>query len=80
MITKTPLVAYRGLIHEAALRMQVGGRHVAKAQLTHLLEESERDNVELLVIPFSVGGFPMAGDSVLYAAADSPHLDTVQVD
>ena len=80
VITKTPPVTYRGLIHEAALRMQVGGHHVAKAQLTHLLEESERDNVELLVIPFSVGGFPMAGDSVLYAAADSPHLDTVQVD
>ncbi|WP_406174098.1 helix-turn-helix domain-containing protein [Streptomyces sp. NBC_00996] len=80
VITKTPPVTYRGLIHEAALRMQVGGRRVAKAQLTHLLEESERDNVELLVIPFSVGGFAMAGDSVLYAAAGSPHLDTVQVD
>lgn len=80
VITKNPPVEYRGIIHEAALRMQVGGRRVAKAQLNRLLEESERDNVTLLVIPFSVGGFPMAGDSVLYAAADSPHLDTVQVD
>lgn len=42
--------------------------------------ESERDNVELLVVPFSVRGFPTAGDFVLYAAASSPHLDTVQVD
>ncbi|UIX31503.1 helix-turn-helix domain-containing protein [Streptomyces sp. GQFP] len=80
VITKNPPVEYRGIIHEAALRMQVGGRLVAKAQLNRLLEESERDNITLLVIPFSAGGFPMAGDSVLYAAADSPHLDTVQVD
>jgi len=80
VITKSPAVKYRGLIHEAALRMQVGGPHVAKAQLGRLLEESERDNVTLLVIPFSIGGFPMAGDSVLYASAGSPHLDTVQVD
>ncbi|MEV6511683.1 Scr1 family TA system antitoxin-like transcriptional regulator [Streptomyces sp. NPDC051642] len=49
-------------------------------QLNHLLSESERDNVTLLVIPFSAGDFPMAGDSVLYVAAGSPHLDTVQVD
>ncbi|MER5304789.1 helix-turn-helix transcriptional regulator [Streptomyces lasiicapitis] len=76
VITKTPAVRYRGLIHEAALRMQVGRQHVAKTQLDRLLEESERDNVTLLVIPFNVGGFPMAGDSVLYAAADSPRIST----
>ncbi|AXE80347.1 helix-turn-helix domain-containing protein [Streptomyces atratus] len=80
VLTNTPVIPYKGLIHESALRMQVGGRHVAKAQLKHLLKESERDNVTLLVIPFSIGGFPMAGDSVLYAAAHSHHLDTVQVD
>ncbi|MFG2782679.1 helix-turn-helix domain-containing protein [Streptomyces prunicolor] len=80
VITKEPSVPYQGVIHETALRMQVGGRQVARTQLNHLLSESERDNVTLLVIPFSAGGFPMAGDSVLYVAADSPHLDTVQVD
>ncbi|MGS2590588.1 helix-turn-helix domain-containing protein [Streptomyces hebeiensis] len=73
-------VPYKGLIHESALRMQVGGRKVAKTQLHQLLEESERPNVTLLVIPFASGGFPMAGDSVMYAAGASHHLDTVQVD
>ncbi|MGN9818716.1 helix-turn-helix domain-containing protein [Streptomyces sp. SD11] len=80
VITKEPAVPYTGLIHEAALHMQVGGHLVAQAQLQHLLKESERDNVTLQVIPFSAGGFPMAGDSVLYASAESIHLDTVQVD
>jgi transcriptional regulator with XRE-family HTH domain len=80
VITKEPPVQYTGLIHEAALRMQVGGRGVARAQLEFLLKESDRENVTLRVIPFSVGGFPMAGDSVLYVTAETPHLDTVQVD
>ncbi|MGP2442938.1 helix-turn-helix domain-containing protein [Streptomyces sp. JW3] len=80
VITREPPMPYVGLIHETALRMQTGGRHVTRAQLEHLLSESERENVSLLVIPFSAGGFPMAGDSVLYATASSPHLDTVQVD
>jgi transcriptional regulator with XRE-family HTH domain len=80
VITRERPATYGGLIHEAALRMQVGGRQPARAQLEHLLKESERDNVTLRVIPFSSGGFPMAGDSILYASADSPHLDTVQVD
>lgn len=80
VLTNEPAMPYTGLIHESALRMLVGGPRVAKAQLIRLLAESERDNVTLLVIPFSIGGFPMAGDSVLYAAAHSPHLDTVQVD
>ncbi|GAA2336693.1 helix-turn-helix transcriptional regulator [Streptomyces kunmingensis] len=80
VLTKTPPVRYQGLVHEAALRIHVGGRDVARAQLARLLEESERENVTLLVIPFSAGEFPMAGDSVLYAAAESPLVDTVQVD
>ncbi|KUL49807.1 MULTISPECIES: Scr1 family TA system antitoxin-like transcriptional regulator [Streptomyces] len=68
------------LVHEAALRMQFGGAKVARGQLGHLLEASERDNVAVRVIPFSAGGFPGAGASVLYAAGPVPQLDTVQLD
>ncbi|MFE4794055.1 helix-turn-helix domain-containing protein [Streptomyces sp. NPDC056708] len=73
-------VPYVGLVHEAALRLRTGGRKVAKAQLGHLLEESERPNVRLLVIPFAAEGFPMAGDTLMYVFAGSHHLDTVEVD
>ncbi|GAA1913040.1 helix-turn-helix transcriptional regulator [Streptomyces sodiiphilus] len=73
-------VPYLGVIHEAALRMQPGGRKVAHAQLDHLLESSERPNVTFRVIPFAAGGFPLIGDSVMYAEAGSPHLDTVHMD
>ena len=73
----TPFVA---IVHEAALRMQFGGRQVAKAQLQHLLKRSEQDNVTLLVIPFEAGAFPGAGQTVLYAEGPVQQLDTVQID
>lgn len=73
----TPYVA---VIHEAALRMQFGGRDVARAQLEYLLEVSEKDNITVLVLPFSHGAFPGAGQTVVYAEGPVPQLDTVQVD
>ncbi|MEU5141798.1 helix-turn-helix transcriptional regulator [Streptomyces sp. NPDC021139] len=72
-----PFVA---IVHEAALRMQFGGRGVARAQLEHVLEKSEQDNVTILVIPFAAGAFPGAGQTVLYAEGPVAQLDTVQVD
>ncbi|MER5767789.1 Scr1 family TA system antitoxin-like transcriptional regulator [Streptomyces sp. NPDC001985] len=68
------------LIHEAALRMEYGGPEIARSQLDYLLQESERDNVTVRVIPFSVGGFPNAGSSTLYVYGSVPQLDTVQMD
>ncbi|QTT75841.1 helix-turn-helix domain-containing protein [Streptomyces mobaraensis NBRC 13819 = DSM 40847] len=80
VVTGDHAIPYVGTIHEAALRMQLGGRDTARSQLTHLLEASERDNVTLLVIPFAAGGFPMAGNSVLYAEYTHTCLDTVHMD
>lgn len=72
--------ALDAIIHEAALRMEFGGPSVAKRQLEHLLRMSERDAITVRVIPFKAGGFPGAGQSVIYAAATVPRLDTVQLD
>lgn len=68
------------ILHEAALRMEFGGPAVARRQLEHLLRMSERENVSLRVIPFKAGGFPGAGQSVVYAEAAVPRLDTVELD
>ncbi|MGA5131743.1 helix-turn-helix domain-containing protein [Streptomyces olivoreticuli] len=72
--------AYEAIVHESALRMQFGGRSVARAQLERLLEASERQHVSLKVIPFAAGSFPGAGQTILYACASVPQLDTVQLD
>ncbi|GAA3800102.1 helix-turn-helix transcriptional regulator [Streptomyces phyllanthi] len=72
--------AIDAIIHEAALRMEFGGPATARRQLGHLLRVSERDTVTVRVIPFKAGGFPGAGQSVIYAEAAVPRLDTVELD
>jgi transcriptional regulator with XRE-family HTH domain len=46
------------VVDEAALRREVGGRTVMRAQLGRLLEMSERPNITLQVIPFDKGAYP----------------------
>ncbi|MGN5633459.1 DUF5753 domain-containing protein [Streptomyces sp. AC154] len=52
---------YVGYVHEAALRMQFVGRQVTQGQLRHLCEQSEREHIDIRVIPVSHGAFPGAG-------------------
>ncbi|MEU7135433.1 helix-turn-helix transcriptional regulator [Streptomyces sp. NPDC046261] len=74
-------VPYTAVVHEAALRMQFGGASTVRAQLRHLLEVSEMDNVTVRVIPFAGGGtFPGTGQSFDYVLGPVPQLDTVQRD
>lgn len=68
------------IVHEAALRMEFGGSKVARRQLEYMLHVSERDSVTVRVVPFKAGGFPGAGQSVIYAEADVPQLDVVELD
>jgi transcriptional regulator with XRE-family HTH domain len=71
---------YTAIVHEAALRMQFGGREVARAQLEHLAEASEQANISLRVIPFNGTSFPTTGHAVDYFHGPVPTLDTVEVD
>ena len=72
-----PLTA---VVHEAALRMGFGGTTVARAQLAHLIEMSERENITVVVIPFGAGTFPSSGQPIVYCCGPVPQLDTVQLD
>ncbi|ARZ70289.1 DNA-binding protein [Streptomyces albireticuli] len=71
---------YVGFIHEAALRMQFGGRKVTRDQLNYLLAVSDRPDLVLRVLPVERGAFPGSGSAVLYAEGAVPQLDTVQLD
>lgn len=75
----TPM-PYTAVVHEAALRMGIGGHGVARDQLAHLLEVSERDNITLLVVPFGEASFPASGQPISYASGLVPQLDTVVLD
>lgn len=72
--------AYVVIIHEAALRIEVGGRDVLRDQLHHLMAAADRDNVTIQAIPFPAGVFPGSGQAILYALGQVPPLDTVQLD
>ena len=67
-------------LHESAIRMRVGGRKVAREQLTHILEQTDRPNITVRVIPFSAENFAGTGWSMLYLGGPVPELDTVQLD
>ncbi|WP_406198130.1 helix-turn-helix transcriptional regulator [Streptomyces sp. NBC_01017] len=72
--TPTP---YEAVIHEAALRIRVGGRAAAHAQLARILELSEADHVTVRVIPFALDRFDDTGSAMIYANGVVPKLDTV---
>ncbi|MEV7347211.1 helix-turn-helix transcriptional regulator [Streptomyces sp. NPDC093544] len=73
-------VEYEAVVHESVLRTQVADRRVALAQLDEVLQQSERPNVTVRVIPFDTVGFAGASAALFYAGGRVPALDTVQRD
>lgn len=68
------------VVHEAALRMRIGGRKVAREQLERLIGVSERPEVMLRIIPFTNEDFIDLTQTVLYTGGIVPQLDTVYID
>lgn len=71
---------FEAIVHEAALRMRVGGRKVARDQLEHLMKVSEQPWLTLRVIPFTSEDFIEVTQTVMYATGTVPQLDTVHID
>jgi hypothetical protein len=70
-----------GIVDEAALRRQVGGRAVMRAQLRQLLEATELPNVTLQVIPFDAGAHAGMADSFVFLQfAEEAIPDVVSVE
>ncbi|WP_217166836.1 helix-turn-helix transcriptional regulator [Streptomyces sp. AC512_CC834] len=70
-------IPYEALVHEAALRIRVGGRATSRAQLAHILEFSEAEHVTVRVIPFELEEFADVTAAMVYAGGAVPRLDTV---
>ncbi|GAA2344349.1 helix-turn-helix transcriptional regulator [Streptomyces kunmingensis] len=69
-------VPYDAVIHEAALRIRVGDRAAARAQLRRVLEASEADHISLRVIPFDLDGFGGTWSTMMLADGADSRLDT----
>ncbi|WP_369033618.1 helix-turn-helix domain-containing protein [Streptomyces adonidis] len=76
VITGPSPVPYEAVIHEAALRIRVGDRVTARAQLASILELSEADHITVRVIPFDLDDFGGAWSTMTYAGGVVPKLDT----
>ena len=68
---------YEAVLHEAALRIRLGGRTTSRAQLAHILELSEADHIAVRVIPFDLDDFADVTAAMVYAGGTVPKLDTV---
>ncbi|WUE46708.1 helix-turn-helix transcriptional regulator [Streptomyces europaeiscabiei] len=67
---------YETIVHEFALRVRVADRRTALAQLHRILDEIERGNITVRVIPTDQDGFAGAAASMMYLGGPVPQLDT----
>lgn len=77
VIGETPGISYEALVHEAALRIRVGGRSTSRNQLARLLEISEANHINVRVIPFDLEEFADITAAMVYVGGPVPKLDTV---
>jgi transcriptional regulator with XRE-family HTH domain len=69
------------IVDEAALRRQVGGQSIMRAQLRYLIEAAELPRVTFQVIPFSVGAHAgMPGSFVLMQFAEATIPEVIYID
>jgi hypothetical protein len=80
IIEMTDPVPVDFIVHEAALRIRVGDRKVAREQLSFIMEMSERPAVSVRVVPFETDGFTGSAFSMLYIEGPVRQLDTAQFD
>ncbi len=79
-LTEEPVLKFWGIVDESVLRRQTGGPDVMRAQLHHLIEMSDRPNIELQVLPFSEGWHPgTVGSFSILEFPDGIHSPVVYV-
>jgi transcriptional regulator with XRE-family HTH domain len=62
------------ILGETSLALPVSGRNTMIEQLSHLLELSERDDINLWLLPFSVGPHRAMGSAFTVLQFDDPQL------
>jgi transcriptional regulator with XRE-family HTH domain len=70
-------IPYKAVVHEAALRIRVGGRTTSRAQFARILELSEAAHITVRVVPFALEEFADITADMVYAGGTLPKLDTV---
>jgi hypothetical protein len=61
LLTRTPAPRFWAVVDEGALRRPIGGSRVMRAQLEHLLELRQLNNISVQIMPFRFGGHAAEG-------------------
>ncbi|MEU8886656.1 DUF5753 domain-containing protein [Streptomyces sp. NPDC048442] len=77
VLAEDSATSFHGIIHEAALRIAVGGSHVMRGQLTHLIEAAERPGTTVQILPFEAGARAWFGTPFLILDPGVEGLGTV---
>jgi transcriptional regulator with XRE-family HTH domain len=79
VLTTSAAPQFLAMVHEAALRMPVGGPGVMSRQLRHLLNMAERQNITVRAVPFSAGAHVgLRGQFMILELTDEPDLVHVE--
>lgn len=70
-------LALHAVLHECALRQQVGGPDVMRPQLQHLLSMSELSHVTIQVLPFTAGAHPAMDSPFIILSFPDPEFTDV---
>ena len=72
-----PALDLHFLLDESVIRRPVGSREVMSRQISHLLDLSQRDNVAIRVIPYSVGLYRSVGVPFALLEFSAPEDETL---
>jgi transcriptional regulator with XRE-family HTH domain len=79
VLTRSAAPQYLAVIHEAALRIWVGGPGTMARQMRHLLSVSQRPNIVLRVVPMSAGAnVALRGSFNILELTEEPDLVHVE--
>ncbi|MEN8654987.1 helix-turn-helix transcriptional regulator [Streptomyces sp. 21So2-11] len=80
VLDSDPPISFHAVIHEAALRIEVGGSQVMRDQLTHLIRMAGHPGVTIQVLPFESGARAWFGNPFHIVDPGVPGLETVVVE
>lgn len=80
VIHREPAPHLSVVLGEAALHVCVGGERVLRAQLEHLVSLAELSNVDIRVIPYSVGAHRSLGVTFHYLRLEAPDIKRVYLE
>ncbi|MFI1963853.1 helix-turn-helix domain-containing protein [Streptomyces pathocidini] len=77
VLTHDRLTSYHAVIHESALRVQIGSPKVMRKQLLRLIEVTRLPNVTVQIFPFEMGAYSVFSRPFMLFGGSTRELDTL---